>query len=319
VIQEGLMHIVFYGAGGIGGYFGARLLAAGEDVSFVARGRHAEAMREYGLRVKSPLGDLQVATPSVSDDPAALPKADLVVFAVKMPDAQAAAARLPPLMKPGTAVLPLQNGVEIVDMLTAALGVAPVALGAAYIPAKIAEPGVVEHAGGFASLRFGALLPAQRPVLEAFAAACGRAKVQVELVDDMRRVMWEKFVFLGGMSSLTALTRMPIGVVRADPELRALLQQVMDEIVALARAEGVALPDDFVARQMTVVDGLPAAAKASMANDLDAGRPLELPWLAGAVVRRSQRAGLPAVANRFVAAALGPYVLGAPGANSAAR
>lgn len=306
------MHIVFYGAGGIGGYFGARLLAAGEQVSFIARGRHAQAMREHGLRVKSPLGDLQVAVPSLADDPAALPKADLVVFAVKMPDAAAAAARLKPLLEPGTVVLPLQNGVEIVDVLSAALGPEPVALGAAYIPAKIAEPGVIEHAGGFASLRFGALQPAQRTALEQFAAACTRANVQVELVADMRRVMWEKFVFLVGMSSLTALTRLPIGVVRADPELRRLLQQVMDETAALARAEGVALADDFVAKQMGVVDGLPAQAKASMANDLDAARPLELPWLAGAVVRRSQRAGLPASANRFVAAALGPYAGGAP-------
>ena len=309
------MHIVFHGAGGIGGYFGARLLASGEEVSFVARGRHAQAMREHGLRVKSPLGDLQVAVPSLSDDPARLPPADLVVFAVKMPDAEAAAAQLKPLLKPGTVVLPLQNGVEIVDVLTTALGPEPVALGAAYIPAKIAEPGVIEHAGGFASLRFGPLRPEQRGVLEAFATACTRAHVQVEMVADMRRVMWEKFVFLVGMSSLTALTRLPIGVVRADPELRHLLQQVMDETAALARAEGVPIADDFVAKQMTVVDGLPAQAKASMANDLDAGRPLELPWLAGAVLRRSQRVGLPATANRFVAAALGPNANGAPTAN----
>ena len=310
------MHIVFYGAGGIGGYFGARLLAAGEQVSFVARGRHAQAMREHGLRVKSPLGDLQVAVPSLSDDPARLGSADLVVFAVKMPDAESAAARLKPLLKPDTVVLPLQNGVEVVDLLSATLGPQPVALGAAYIPAKIAEPGVIEHAGGFASLRFGPLQPEQRPVLEAFAVACTRAKVQVELVADMRRVMWEKFVFLVGMSSLTALTRLPIGVVRADPELRRLLQLVMEETAALARAEGVAIADDFVAKQMTVVDGLPAQAKASMANDLDAGRALELPWLAGAVVRRSERVGLPATANRFVAAALGPYASGAPSANT---
>jgi 2-dehydropantoate 2-reductase len=306
------VHIVFYGAGGIGGYFGARLLAAGENVSFVARGRHAQAMREHGLRVKSPLGDVAVAVPSLSDDPAALPPADLVVFTVKMPDADAAAARLAPLMKPGTVVLPLQNGVEIADLLAAHVGAAAVALGAAYIPTKIAAPGVIEHAGGFASLRFGPLQAQQRGALEAFAAACGRAQVPVELIDDMRRVMWEKFVFLVGMSSLTALTRQPIGVVRGDAELRRLLQQVMDETAALARAEGVALADDFVARQMAVVDGLPAQAKASMANDLDAGRPLELPWLAGAVVRRSERAGLQASANRFVSAALGPYVRGTP-------
>lgn len=311
------MHIVFYGAGGIGGYFGARLLAAGADVSFVARGRQAQAMREHGLRVKSPLGDLQVAAPSISDDPAVLPPADLVVFAVKMPDAEAAAGRSRPLLKPGTVVLPLQNGVEIVDVLSAAIGPAPVALGTAHIPVKIAEPGVIEHTGSYAALRFGPLQVAQRPVLEAFAAVCERAKIQAELVDDVRRAMWEKFVFLVGMSSLTALTRLPIGVVRADPELRRLLQQVMDETAALARAEGVALPDDFVAKQMASVDGLPAQAKASMANDLDAGRPLELPWLAGAVVRRSARVGLPASASRFVAAALGPYAKGAPAARAA--
>jgi len=306
------MHIVFFGAGGIGGYFGARLLAAGETVSFVARGRHAQAMREHGLRIKSPLGDAQVGVPSISDDPATLPQADLIVFAVKMPDAESTAARLAPLMKPGTVVLPLQNGVEIVDVLTSALGPEPVALGAAYIPAKILEPGVIEHAGGFASLRFGPLRPEQRPTLEAFAAACQRAKVPAELVDDMRRVMWEKFVFLVGMSSLTALTRLPIAVTRTDPELRALLQQVMDETAALARAEGVALPADFVTQQLAVIDGLPPQAKASMAHDLDAGKPLELPWLAGAVARRSARAGLKADANRFVAAALAPYVNGAP-------
>jgi 2-dehydropantoate 2-reductase len=311
------MHIVFYGAGGIGGYFGARLLAAGEQVSFVARGRHAEAMREHGLRVTSPLGNVQVAVPSISDDPAALAQADIVVFTVKMPDADAAAARLAPLMRPGTVVLPLQNGVEIADVLAARVGAAPVALGAAYIPTRIAAPGVIEHAGGFASLRFGPLLPAQRPALESFAAACTRAQVKVELVDDMRRVMWEKFVFLVGMSGLTALSRLPIGVVRADAELRALLQQVMDETAALARAEGVALGDDFVATQMAVIDNLPPAAKASMANDLDAGRPLELPWLAGAVVRRSARAGLSAPANRFIAAALGPYANGTPATGAA--
>jgi 2-dehydropantoate 2-reductase len=197
-------------------------------------------------------------------------------------------------------------------LLTANVGAPAVALGAAYIPARIAEPGVIEHAGGFAALRFGALQPAQRPVLERFAAACTRAKVQAEVVDDIRRVMWEKFVFLVGMSSLTAMTRLPIAVTRTDAELRRLLQQVMDETAALARAEGITLAGDFVAQQMAVVDQLPPMTKASMAHDLDAGRALELPWLAGAVVRRSARVGMEASANRFVAAALGPYARGTP-------
>ena len=307
-----MLHIVFYGAGAIGGYFGARLLAAGEQVSFVARGRHAQAIREGGLRVKSPLGDVQVDVASISDDPAALGAADLVVFTVKMFDAEDAAARLAPLMKPGTVVLPLQNGVEIAELLARHVDREAVALGAAYIPAKIAEPGVIEHAGTMAGLRFGALAPAQKPVLEAFAAAGTRAGFKAELVEDMARAMWEKFVFLVGMSSLTALVRLPIGVVRADPELRHLLREVMDEVAALAAAEGHPLAPGFVDSQIALVDSLPAQAKASMANDLDAGRALELPWLAGAVVRRAQARGLAVPANRFIAAALSPYAKGAP-------
>ncbi|HMM85459.1 2-dehydropantoate 2-reductase N-terminal domain-containing protein [Azohydromonas sp.] len=246
------MQIVIVGAGGIGGYFGARLAAAGEPVAFLARGRHAQALREQGLRVTSALGDLHLREVAVADDAAGLPPADLVLFAVKLPDAEAAAAALPALVRPGTVVLPLQNGVEVAELLARRVG------------------------------------------------------------DDIRRVVWEKFVFLVGLSGLTALTRLPIGATRADPALRRLLRDVMSEAHALACAEGVALGDDFVERQLAFVDTLPAGMKASMLHDLEAGRALELPWLAAAVVRRSERAGLAAPANRFVAAALGPYANGRP-------
>jgi 2-dehydropantoate 2-reductase len=306
------MRIVIVGAGGIGGYFGARLIEAREQVSFVARGAHAAAIREHGLRVTSALGDATVRPHAVADDPASLGAADLVVFAVKLPDAQGAAQQLKPLMRAGTVVLPLQNGVDVVDLLAAQVGAPAVAVGAALISARIAAPGVVEHLGPFARLRFGPLQPAQSEVVQAFHAACQRAKIDAELLDDPRRAIWEKFVFLVGMSSLTALTRQPVGVVRGNPELRRLLRQVMSEAAALARAEGVPLDESFVDAQMAAVDKLPAGIKASMLGDLQAGKPLELPWLAGAVVRRSERHGLNAEANRFVAAALAPYVNGAP-------
>lgn len=306
------MHIVFFGAGGIGGYFGARLLAAGADVSFVARGAHAQAMRESGLRLRSPLGDLQVQVPSVSESPQALRPADVIVFGVKMFDAESAAGQLAPLMQAGSVVLPLQNGVDIVDLLTARLGAAAVALGAAYIPTRIAEPGVIEHLGRLAQLRIGALQESQQPVLERFAAACRQATIDIDRVDDIRTVMWEKFVMLVGMSSLTALTRASIGVVRRQPETRTLLREVMEETAAVAAAEGHPLAADFVDRQMALLDSLPAAAKASMANDLEAGRRLELPWLAGAVLRRGARLGVATPASRFVVAALAPYADGAP-------
>ena len=306
------MRIVIVGAGGVGGYFGARLLAAGQAVTFVARGRHAQALREQGLRVTSPLGDLHLPQVDVVEPGAATAPAELIVFAVKLPDAEDAAARLPPLMHAGTVVLPLQNGVDVAELLARHVGAPAVALGVAYIAAHVAAPGVVAHGGRFARLRFGALQPAQEPVLRDFLAACAGAGIDAASADDIRRTAWEKFVFLVGLSSLTALTRLPIGTTRADPELRRLLREVMAETWALARAEGVALPDDFVDRQLAVADALPADMKASMLHDLQAGRPLELPWLAAAVVRRCEARGLAAPANRFVAAALGPYARGRP-------
>jgi 2-dehydropantoate 2-reductase len=308
------MHIVIVGAGGIGGYFGARWIEAGARVSFVARGAHGAAIREHGLRVTSALGDAVVRPHAVSADVAEVGAADLVVFAVKLPDAARAAAQLKPLLRAGTVVLPLQNGVDVVDTLAREVGASAVAVGVAQISARIGSPGVVEHVGALARLRFGPLQPHQVDAMQALHALCRKAKVDADLLADPRRAVWEKFVFLVGMSSLTALTRQPVGVVREHPEMRRLLRQVMAETAALARAEGMPLDEAFVDAQLAAADKLPSHVKASMLGDLQAGKPLELPWLAGAVVRRSEAHGLQADANRFVAAALAPYVNGAPAA-----
>jgi 2-dehydropantoate 2-reductase len=301
------MHVVVYGAGGVGGYFGARLLGGGAHVSFVARGAHLEEIRSQGLRIESAIGDALVHPAAASDDPATLAPADVVLFAVKLPDVAAAIEALPLLVGPQTVVLPLQNGIEVSDLLAAKLGPAPVALGVAFIGATIAAPGVIRHVGELARLRFGALQPHQVPALQRLLDACTSARIDAKIIDDIGRLAWEKFVFLVALSGLTTLARQPIGVVRTDPALRALLAESMDEVAALARASGAPLPDDFVARQMAFVDTLPAGQKASMLHDLEAGRPLELPWLSGAVVRLAAARGLAAPVNRVIAAALGPY------------
>jgi 2-dehydropantoate 2-reductase len=306
------MHIVVYGAGGVGGYFGARLLGGGAHVSFVARGAHLEEIRSQGLRIESAIGDALVHPAAASDDPATLAPADVVLFAVKLPDVAAAIEALPLLVGPQTVVLPLQNGIEVSDLLAAKLGPAPVALGVAFIGATIAAPGVIRHVGELARLRFGALQPHQVPALQRLLDACTSARIDAKIIDDIGRLAWEKFVFLVALSGLTTLARQPIGVVRTDPALRALLAESMDEVAALARASGAPLPDDFVARQMTFVDTLPAGQKASMLHDLEAGRPLELPWLSGAVVRLAAARGLAAPVNRVIAAALGPYAADRP-------
>jgi 2-dehydropantoate 2-reductase len=161
-----------------------------------------------------------------------------------------------------------------------------------------------------ARLRFGAVLPAQQPAVDAFAAACRGAGIDAEAVADIRRALWEKFVFLVALSGTTAASRHPLGVVRADPDLRHAFEASMRETWTVGRTRGVALADDFVAAQMRFGDGLPAEMKASMLHDLDAGSRLEAPWLAGAVVRMGQESGVPVPVNATLYAVVKPYVAG---------
>jgi 2-dehydropantoate 2-reductase len=303
------MRIVVMGSGGVGGYFGARLAKAGNQVSFIARGKHLEALRTRGLTVKSSLGDLQLAV-NAYEDPREAGEADVVMFAVKLWDTEGAAQRIRPL---GGYVIPFQNGVESIERLGRVLGGERVMGGSAYIATRIAAPGVIEHTGTMERLRFGAVLPRQRPAAQAFLDACKAARINAELADDIVAVNWEKFVFLVAVSSTTTLARAPLGVVRADPDLRWMFEQCMRETWALGRKRGVALADDFVGKQMAFLDTLPAEMRASMLHDLEAGNRIEAPWLCGAVARMSAEAGLEAPVNRAVFAALKPFVNGSAG------
>lgn len=304
------MHIVVMGSGGVGGYFGARLAQAGEKVSFIARGKHLEAMRAKGLSVKSALGDAQLKV-RVFQDPREAGAADVVMFAVKLWDTEGAAEQIRPIVQNGV-VIPFQNGVESIERLGKALGRERVMGGSAYIGTRIGAPGMIEHTGTMARLRFGPVLPAQRPAAEAFFAACKKAGINAELTEDITRVNWEKFAFLIAVSGTTALSRSPLGVVRADPDLRWMFEQAMRETWTLARARGIQLPDDFVEKQLAFLDTLPAEMRASMLHDLEAGNRLEAPWLCGAVARMAAESGLQAPVNRAIYAALKPYVDGSP-------
>ncbi len=304
------MKIVVIGAGGIGGYFGAQLAAAGQHVSFVVRGATLAALRSDGLRVDSTDHPVHLPSPNATDDPATLGPADVVMFAVKMQDAAAAATLLPPLVGPETLVVPFQNGIEASALLAQHLPRERVAAGIAYISSFIAAPGVVKHVGAAAQLRVGALRDGQRPVLEAFVRACESAGIDAAVSDDIRLAMWEKFVFLVGVSGITAITRQPIGVVRADPDMRATLEALMEETWKLARSERVDIAETFVAQRMAMIDKLPADMRASMAHDLEVGKPLEAPWLAGAVVRLGRQRRLATPVNATVLAAMKPYLGG---------
>lgn len=303
------MRIAVMGAGGVGGYFGARLAQAGHEVAFVARGKHLEAIKAKGLTLKSAVGDANVKV-KASDKPAELGDAEVVLFAVKLWDTESAAEAIRPLVAKGGVVIPFQNGVESIERIAKVLGPERVMGGAAYIAGRIGEPGVIVQTGTMARLRFGPAHPAQKKAAEAFLAACKDAKIDAELNEDIVKVLWEKFVLLVAVSATTTVTRGNLGIVRADPDLKWLLETVMREVWALGRKKGVRLADDFVEQTMKYVEGLPAEMRASMAADLEAGGKLEAPWLSGAVARMSAEVGLEAPANRTVFAALKPYLNG---------
>ena len=298
-------------AGGVGGYFGARLQQAGHDVTFFARGRHLEALRSSGLTVESSAGNASLKVRALKD-PGEAGVADVVLFAVKLWDTEAAAEQIRPIVGPDTVVIPFQNGVESIDRLRKILPEKSVMGGSAYIATRIKAPGVIEHTGQMSRIQFGPVLASQKQSAESFLDVCRKANIQAEIPADIVKANWEKFVFLVGISSATAVARTTVGVVRADPDLRWLLEQAMRETWRLARKRGVALADDFVATRMQNVDGLHGDMKASLLHDLESGGRLEAPWLCGAVARMSAEAGLDAPVNRGVFAALKPFVNGSP-------
>src|SRR2546428_8740748 len=303
------MRIAILGAGGVGGYFGARLQQAGHSVAFIARGRHLQALQRNGLALKSPLGDAQLKVKAV-EKPVDAGAVDVVIFAVKLWDTESAAEQLRPLVGSNTFVIPFQNGVESIERVGAVLGRERVLGGAAYIAGRIAEPGVIVQTGQMARLRFGPVLAAQRKAAGSFLAACREAKIDAELVDDIVRVLWEKFVLLVALSATTTVTRRPIGVVRSDPDMRWLLEATMRETWEVGRKRGVALPDDFVARTLAFVDGLPPEMKAPMLGNLGPGGRPGAPGPSGPVARMARELGMEAAANRAVHAALKPYLNG---------
>jgi 2-dehydropantoate 2-reductase len=303
------MRIAIVGSGGVGGYFGGRLAATGEDVHFLARGAHLAALRERGLRIESPNGNVQVPRVQATDVPAEIGPVDVVFFTVKLYDTDSALALLPPLVGPQTIVVPFQNGVESVDVLTRSLGRSHVAGGTAYVAAVIAEPGVIRHTA-MNQLIFGAVSGPAAPVLQQLLAACRRAGIDAALSERILVDIWAKFARLSVFSGMTAVTRCPIGPIREHPELRAMADDALHESIAVARAKQIPLPATTFTDIVAATAALPATARSSMLEDLERGRPLELPWLSGAVVRIGEEVGIATPTHRLIVTLLRPHVSG---------
>jgi 2-dehydropantoate 2-reductase len=303
------MRIAIVGSGGVGGYFGGRLAAAGVDVTFLARGAHLEAMSTRGLRIDSPKGDVHLLKVKAAADPSDVGRADVVFFAVKLYDTESALGMLPPLVGPGTVVIPLQNGVDSVATLTRSVGAPHTAGGTCYVSAVIAEPGVIRHTA-MDHLIFGELDGSRSARLEWLLEACRSAGFQATLSADITVDVWTKFVRLSVFSGMTAVARSPLGVVVRDPQLFAMFTDALREAMTVAHTKGIAVPASSVDDAAAVASALPPQTKSSMLEDLERGRRLELPWLSGAVVRIGREVGVETPTHRFINAVLGPHVNG---------
>ena len=308
------MKIAAVAAGAVGGYFGARLAAAGHDVHFLARGETLRALRERGLQIRSTLGDLHLPEVNATDDPAAIGPVDVVLFAVKLWDLETTARSIAPLLGPETRVITLQNGVDSVERLAPILGADRVVGGIAYIASVAEAPGVIRHTSQFATIRCGREDGAADPALAAFVEAGQGAGIDIALSDDIVAERWKKFAFLVPLSALTAGTRRPLGEVLANADTRAFFTQAVEEVIAVARAKGVRLPDGFLDERLRFAEAAPKSMMASTAHDLERGNRLELDWLSGKVAALGRELGVPTPANAAVAALLAPYKMGRPGA-----
>ncbi len=304
------MKIAIIGTGGVGGYFGGRLAEHGNDVSFVARGRHLEEIRRCGLRVKSRLGDIHLKSANATDATSEIGPVDLVVIAVKLWDTDAAIEASKPLLGPGTAVVSLQNGIDATEQLVAALGRERVLGGTCQISAAISGPGIIRHTGSLARITIGELDGRASARADAFGAACEKAGIDVTISPDIERVIWEKFVFLSSFSGVTALTRLPKGPIMADADTRELFKSALTEAIAVARAKGVRVGNDLLEKLMNFAEGLPEDMKSSMLGDLERGSRLELPWLSGKVANLGVLLNVPVPVHRVIYQALKPYAEG---------
>ena len=313
------MRIAVIGAGGVGGYFGARLAAAGHEVAFVARGAHKDAIKANGLTVHSPLGDLHLPAPDVVDDPAAVGLRDAVLFCVKLWDVAGAAEIARPMLAAEGCLVPIQNGVSVTDTLSGLLGAERVLGATAQISASIEAPGVIRHHGDFAQLIFGELGAelgggpggGSSARVERLEAACQAAGIEARGSSDIEAEIWKKFIFLAPMAGATAFYRAPIGAIRDQPERWARLEAMVRETAAVGRAKGVALAEDAEQGPLGFLRKLPAAMKSSMQLDLERGRRLELEWLNGEVVRLGRELGVETPENAAVFEALEPFAMGA--------
>jgi 2-dehydropantoate 2-reductase len=302
------LKVAVFGTGGVGGYFGGRLAQAGAQVHLIARGAHLESLRDKGLRVRSVRGDFDLSLPA-TDDPVDIGPCDFVLFTVKAFHTRPAASQLSPLIGPSTAVVSLQNGVDNEATIAGAVGSSHVMGGIAYIFSEILEPGVVAHTGGPASLVFGEMDGTRSERAKQLLDQCAKAEISAQLSEDIRAGLWSKFAFICAVAGTTAAIRLPLGDIRSTPDSWEMFRRIVEEVCAVAAAEGVDLPPDTVARHVAFAESLEPHGYSSLHFDMTHGRPMEVEALHGTVVRLGRKHGVPVPMAEAVHAVLKPWAV----------
>ena len=294
------MRIAVMGSGGVGGYFGGRLAHGGADVNFVARGKHLEAMRRDGLRIEGS-EQIHIKQVNATDDPKEIGVADIVLLCVKLWDTEQALTQIKPMVGTDTTVISLQNGVLKDQYLRAAFDERQLMGGVGYVATTIEAPGVIRQTGPMQRLLFGEFDGSRSARAEGFLSACLAGGINAELSSDIVREIWQKYVFLVGLSGTTTTIRKPIGPIRSNSQTRAFLHDVMREVVEVARAHGAAVPADYAQVRLQLADDVSPDMTSSMHHDLQRGNRLEVGWLSGGVVKLGKEKGVPTPLNRAIA------------------
>jgi 2-dehydropantoate 2-reductase len=315
--MEHSMRIAVIGSGGVGGYFGARLADGGADVRFLARGAHLDAMKSNGIVIEGGPNPIHVTSVNATNDPTEMGIADLVLFAVKLFDTEKVLEQIRPVVGPKTVLISFQNGVLKDKYLRAKYGPGQIMGGVGYVATTIDRPGVIRQTGPMQRLIFGEFDGSRSARGEAFLAACLKGGINAELSADINREIWEKFVFLVGLSGTTTTMRLPIGPIRQDAQSRQFLLDVMREVVAVGRAHGVDLPADYAEKRLALADDVSPDMTSSMHHDLQRGNPLEVRWLSGGVVELSKEVAVSTPLNRAIADILSLHQMGSNAKTSA--
>jgi len=300
------MKIVIMGTGGVGGYYGGLLARSGEDVIFIARGPHFQAIREKGLQIRSVLGDFTVSPARVTDSPHGIGPADLIIVAAKTYHTEEVAELIKPVVGPETVVMPLQNGVDAAERIGAVIGGEHLVGGTTWLSAAIEAPGIIGHYSPFRRIVFGELNGTITSRGQRIYDALSRSGATVELVENIRTILWTKYVFISAISALGCMTRVTSGEYRQIPETRGVLTDAMSEIAAVAHARGIPLETDVVEKTLSFFDASAPGLKPSMQRDVEAGRTSELESMIGYVVRSGEQLGVPTPVMRFAYAVLKP-------------